>query len=203
MVRRVLLGCVLLVVFCAGCNSSRSGTATVVTVAVTPTAAQTVVATATAPASIPVSTNTPVPTPSAPAATAIAVVTASAPSLDRLNDAERTWQASGVTHYQIRSHYEGEVYVDATMEIEVDKGQTTKVTCSSQPRSISACSSSHSENYTVSGLFQRVRQAINDPGLSVNVMYDPIYGFPRSFSIQSRGSTAGGVIVVESFVVLP
>lgn len=182
--RRMLLGGILLVVLCAGCDSSRSGKETVVAVTVAPTASQTTAATAFVPTT---TSATMFPTP----------------PLDRLNDAEQTWQASGVTNYQLRAHFVAEVYVDGVIDLKVENGQITSATCIPQPKSVDLCSSLRSEDYTIPGLFQKARRAMNDPTTNVIVQYDATYGFPRSVMIQSRTSTGGSDITVEDFAHLP
>ncbi len=196
--QRVLLGCVAIVILGTGCDASRAGTTPAV--AVIPTASPTVRAATPTPT---VAAVLPTPTTRVTLNPTEIVATLSAQSLDRLNDAERTWQASGITNYQLRSHFGAEVYVDATMEIKVDKGQLTRVNCSSAPKYINVCSSLHTEDYTVLGLFLKAREATNNPDLNVTVRYDATYGFPRSIVVQPRTSTGWSETKVEDFVILP
>jgi Family of unknown function (DUF6174) len=196
--RRVLLGCVAIVILATGCDASRAGT--------TPAVTATPIASPTALAATPTPTVTaalPTPTTRFTLNPTEIVATLSAQSLNRLNDAERTWQASGVTNYQLRAHIAAEIYLDATMEVKVAKGQIVNSKCSSQPKSINGCSAFGPEKYTVSGLFQRIRQAVYDPDSSVSVDYDPAYGYPLSIVIESRRSTGWSETKVEDFVVLP
>jgi hypothetical protein len=183
--RRVLLGYALLAVFCMGCDSTPMVKTATPTVVASPTPQPTMM-----------------PTPP-PTATPQVTPTISDPALEQLNAAERKWQAAGITSYRIRSLYSGEVYVNATMEIRVENGQTAQATCSSQPKSISACSFLHTEDFTVAGLFERVRGAVSDSTVYVTVKYDAAYGFPRSIFIRSRTSTGGNATVVDNFSMLP
>jgi hypothetical protein len=200
--RRVLLGCILLAVLCAGCDTSRSGKETIVAITVAPTISPT----ANAPASAPIATSTIAVVPTMPALSATsAIATSSAASLDRLNNAERTWQASGVMRYRIRVRHGAEANVDGIWEVTVENGRITSRDCSAPPPSgdTRACSILPAEDVTVAGLFQYTRQAINDPSLNVTAKYDTTYGFPRSVVRELRNSTGWSETTVVDFVVLP
>lgn len=184
--RCVLLGCVLFTMLCAGCGSTRSGRETAVVVTLAAYNQQASIATASVVAS---------------AKQTATVVRA--PEIDQLNEAERKWQAAGVTRYRIRTHFEAEIYLDGTVEMQVENGQQTSVNCTSQPGYISGCSFLLTENYSVAGLFQRVRQELADPSVHLTVKYDAMYGFPRSIALESRTSTGWSDTTVEDFVILP
>src|SRR5436305_1820526 len=112
--RRVLLGCTLLAIFCAGCGSTRSSRETAIAVTRDGYSQQAYITTATA--RVPAKQ------------TAIAQ---RAPFIRDLNEAEQRWQAAGVMNYRIRSHFAAEIYVDETIEVRVENGHTTRENCTS------------------------------------------------------------------------
>lgn len=190
--RHVLLSCIFLTMLCSGCGSTRAGRENVVAVTLAAYSQQAYSATATAG----------VPAATARAAAKQTVVVQRAPFIRDLNEAEQTWQAAGIAKYRLRSHYDAEVSLDAMIEIEFDHAQTTRVNCSTRGTALSACSCLRTEDYTVAGLFQQIRQAISDPEWSVTAKYDPTYGLPRSIDIVSLRYTGGKSIRIEEFTVL-
>jgi hypothetical protein len=132
------------------------------------------------------------------------IVAGRSDEIRELDGAEAKWAARNITAYHIAVEFRGGFSLRGTMDIEVQGGQVTPVSCTSSDKAVCGHASEIADYYTVSGLFRSARDAINDARMQPSVSYDGSYGYPSSISIRSdRVSDVFTDITVTGFEILP
>ena len=151
-----------------------------------------------------------------PAKAAISIAPTIA-DMSTLDIAADRWQAFGISDYRLTVSEEGAFSLIIRYTITVRAGQIVEQSRSCSPPSSGSCKaqSRDATNYTVPGLFARIRTLLlrnassdptgkQGPSCKPQVAYDPVYSFPRAiYCDDPRWSDDQITIGISEFILLP
>lgn len=122
----------------------------------------------------------------------------------QIDAAERQWVATSIVSYRI-SVQDASFWHAQINTITVENGRVANqsATCIDTPGGPRPCKVDPftASDYTVPGLFAWARSSIAQPNLSVRIMFDPDYGFPRAIGTDiPNASDAIHSLSVREFV---
>ncbi len=137
--------------------------------------------------------------------------------MSTLDVAASRWQALGISDYRLTVSEEGAFSLIIRYTITVRAGQIVEQSRSCSPPSSGSCKAQSRDvtNYTIPGLFARIRTLLlrnassdprgrQGPSCKPQVAYDPDYSFPRAiYCDDPRWSDDQITLGISEFIPLP